>query len=253
MIEDTNILKTVLDYWVDTNHLYQININPNIRSWPIPFFGNVDSAKVITVGVNPAESEFYETRNWPSKLTYKELGERIINYFKLEFPRYHSWFEPWEEALNILGYSYKDGSAAHLDLSPRATIPMSKAPDPILFEEMIRKDMQIFFNVLQECHLAKILLIAGTVTNRYFDNFLKSNSLTYGFRLYHKSSDKYQTTRFTYHKLFNNKYSIPVFFVGASPSSWGNGPQKLKKIIEHNRIKIHDLIDLQNSDRATTF
>src|SRR2546423_2241001 len=101
-----------------SNAQYSVNFAPNILTHPIPFFGNVESAKVVTVGVNPSVSEFKKER-WAG-LTNGQILGRLINYFNQNSVRPHPWFEVWEKALQPLGCSYTNGTAAHADLSPRA-------------------------------------------------------------------------------------------------------------------------------------
>ena len=79
---------------------------------PIPFFGDVSTAKVITVGINPSADEFVENE-WPKQqMTADQLGVRCREYF-LDGSR-HTWFTEWEKALLHLRVSYRNGSAAHI-------------------------------------------------------------------------------------------------------------------------------------------
>jgi len=93
------------------------------RGMPIPFFGDLRTARVLTLGVNPAASEFDEMR-WDGVSTDVQWAYRLINYFHQPHVSWHKWFRPWEASLRLLGCSYENRTAAHLDLSPRATMPM---------------------------------------------------------------------------------------------------------------------------------
>jgi hypothetical protein len=90
---------------------------------PIPFFGRLDTAIVLTVGVNPSADEFRADRAtiWRGVTSSADLLNRLTSYFE-SAP--HPWFGPWRSALNLLGVAYENGTAAHLDLSARATISM---------------------------------------------------------------------------------------------------------------------------------
>ena len=55
-------------------------IDPTVKTFPVPFFGKIDSARVLTVGVNPSDGEF-KNRNWPESLDPEDLKERIYAYF----------------------------------------------------------------------------------------------------------------------------------------------------------------------------
>lgn len=97
---------------------------PNeVDTHAIPFFGPIEGATVLTVGVNPSWMEF-RNRNWPENLSAPELAERLRNYSSSDKALPHPWFSRWGEGLNLLGVKY-GVSAAHLDLSPRATRAMA--------------------------------------------------------------------------------------------------------------------------------
>ncbi|MEI7516585.1 MAG: hypothetical protein WCK81_14455 [Betaproteobacteria bacterium] len=89
---------------------------------PIPFFGNIDSAQVLTVGLNPSSTEFEAWRSWPNKeMDSDTLARRLTSYFRLVNPKPHPWFAGFQEALGIIGANYKI-NAAHVDLSPWSTL-----------------------------------------------------------------------------------------------------------------------------------
>jgi hypothetical protein len=66
-------------------------------------------------------------------------------------------FEKWSEVLAPLHYSYAR-NAAHLDLSPRATVSMGAAPDPSAFVGMLEADVRWLFELLRHCRRARVLL-----------------------------------------------------------------------------------------------
>src|SRR5688572_897091 len=112
-----------------------------VRTWPIPFFGKLAEADVLTVGVNPSWTEFNYPR-WHRNTTDSASRPVLWNYFDLT--DHHRWFLKWEKALNEIHCSYREGKrflAAHIDLSPRATVAMSKVSDPALFREMVKNDL----------------------------------------------------------------------------------------------------------------
>ena len=151
-----------------TDDTYRTNFKSGLTTFPIPFFGNILTAKVLTIGVNPSADEFVG-RNWPDHLDADALTHRLLHYFDTP-PGPHPWFAPWTEALGLLGVDYARGEAAHLDLSPRATISMSSVPDTDLFLGMISHDLRWFFDFLGECTQARLVMAAGTVTERWYLN-----------------------------------------------------------------------------------
>jgi hypothetical protein len=101
--------------WQATRGQFPNNTYPPSQ-WPIPFFGNPATAQVATIGVNPSSDEFDEQRGWASVTTTRQWKLRLRDYFRHPVPP-HEWFEPWRTGLAVLGLSYEDGSAVHLDLS----------------------------------------------------------------------------------------------------------------------------------------
>ena len=155
---------------------------------PICCFGDPTRAKVVTVGLNPSLGEFSPKRKWPAELNHEALAERCRTYFSAHAPcASHEWFRPWMEGLKHLDADYSAGSAVHLDLTPRATRFVSDLKDPweqSLFLEMVERDLWTFFGALELCRQAKWILIAGTVTGRFYINeFLRRHAPDYGYSL----------------------------------------------------------------------
>lgn len=99
---------------------YGTILRPGIPLHPIPFFGVIENAKVITVGLNPSSTEFVDGR-WPTTLpTPCELTRRLVDYFRLSHTPPHHWFAELQWSLEILRCPYSLG-AAHVDLSPWTT------------------------------------------------------------------------------------------------------------------------------------
>jgi hypothetical protein len=107
-----------------TSYLYDKNFPASNRN-PIPFFGDLENAEIITLGVNPSPSEFHPDRCWKPEMEAKELSFRLVNYFRVWNPPAHGWFAPLETILRHDKCSYLS-NAAHIDLSPRATRVMSE-------------------------------------------------------------------------------------------------------------------------------
>lgn len=190
----------------------------SVGTMPIPFFGNIETAEILTVGVNPASGEFLN-RNWPqTKATPSYLELRLRNYFRLATPKPYRWFLKWEAGLNILNDSSYHENAAHLDLSPRATKPMRELPEEI-FLAMVEQDLKLFFETISLCRKARVLLLAGTVTGQFYMNeFLQKHAGKFGFELqgeFERRTGGRMTCR---HTLVSKKTSLPVFFFSCGPS-----------------------------------
>ena len=96
----------------------------DIKPLPIPFFGNVDHARIVTVGLNPSSTEFAAWRGWDAISNVDELTFRLVNYFRLAnvtLPPSHAWFGEILEASSILSCPHAI-AAAHVDLCPWATL-----------------------------------------------------------------------------------------------------------------------------------
>ena len=235
IIEYLNQLKA---YVKRTDHKYQVNYKKELVTHPIPFFGNIETAKILTVGVNPSNTEFNYDRKWPREMSSNELAERLLDYFSLEFPAPHDWFNKWEEAVKILGQSYQNGSVAHLDLSPRATMPMKQVSDKKKFLDMVENDIEWFFKLLPLCKNAKLLLVAGSVTKKYYINeLIQEFAGNYGFDLLFKFKRGGEAPTFI-HKLKGGNVNLPVFFCGVSPSF----PQKSHLLVQRVNEKKEKLI-----------
>jgi hypothetical protein len=215
---------------------------PGLR-YPIPFFGDITTARVITVGLNPSDGEFAAKRNWESGLSAEALDLRLRNYFTSTTPEPHGWFKPWHEALPYLGVAYQDGTAAHLDLSPRATMPASKArkegPDPKLFDRMIDQDAKWLFRLLPHAPKCQLLALAGRVTTKHMGQFLEGVAPQHGYTLTGQALSGgpaycalYQLTR--------GDAQLAVFYCSASPSSWH--PEKLVQCIKEHSSKLRSFL-----------
>jgi hypothetical protein len=204
-----------------------------LNTMPIPFFGDIEEAEILTAGVNPAASEFNKNRKWPKmEATPEFLEARLRNYFRSVDPAPHQWFAPWEETLKMLnGRSYKS-HAAHLDLSPRATIRMAALPCE-KFLEMLEFDLPIFFETLLLCRSAKVLLVAGAVTKAfYFNEFLREHSPQFGYELRGEFQRRLGGRMACRHDLVSKDghFHLPVFFFSRGPAFRDDLPQLVSTV-----------------------
>ncbi len=203
-----------------------------LRTYPIPFFGRIDTARVITVGANPSPGEF-EGERWPVTADAAYVSARLLGYFE-SGARPHPWFDTWRDALRQLDVSYETGEAAHVDVSPRATIPMGQVSEIDLFLEMARTDVKWLFRLLSILELPRMLLLAGCVTKkRYIIRFLRESASSHGFRVLGQEQN-HGPGRVGYHAFQANSRQIAAFFCSVSPS--GNNAAKhmlVDRITEH--------------------
>jgi hypothetical protein len=115
-------------------------------SLPVLFFGDVFTARVATVGLNPSDREYVSSRTGQLLTgmeqrfaTLASLGaadrasvtdsqcDAALGWMRVYFrpgrPAYWRWFRGLERVLQGLGTSLSEGGATHLDLVQEATYP----------------------------------------------------------------------------------------------------------------------------------
>ena len=112
-------------------------------STPVVAFGDAQTAKVATLGLNPSYLEFQHSSGLELTGCFRRLAthnslavrslwdapqsviSQVLSDCNSYFERnpYRQWFDQLESILNACGASYYDGSACHLDLVQWATKP----------------------------------------------------------------------------------------------------------------------------------
>ena len=113
------------------------------RSVPVPFFGNIETARVATISINPSNLEFEDAHGKVLKQDKKRFVDRdelgvqdvdyltdsqaekvygsLSSYFKNK-NLYTNWFDRLQKPLrDLLGGSYCEGTMANFDIYPWAT------------------------------------------------------------------------------------------------------------------------------------
>jgi hypothetical protein len=197
---------------------FHASFDPDLDTIPIPFFGDLLGAKVITVGLNPSDGEI-RGRGWFQPISAANLYERLVYYFNNPQFDYHPWFNIWERALGKIGVSYIDGTAAHVDLCPWATKPMSNLPDHDRFVLLVDQSLSWFWRCIQMAANLRLVLMAGAVSKKYYLNeFLRKTQNYNGNALIGKVSRSGKAF-VGCHQLSVSGKKIPVFFCSVSPSS----------------------------------
>lgn len=185
---------------------------------PIPFFGDIRHATVITVGLNPSDGEF-RGRGWSYPVDNQALYDRLTRYFVNSPVPPHPWFNTWEQALRHIGVSYSNGSAAHVDVCPWPTRPMSQLPDKQRFTELVAKSLPGFWNYMRETSHCRLVLMGGTVNNRhYLNEFISKSGCADGDRIEGKAR-RGGKAPVSYQHLRMGTRHLPLFSCGVSPSS----------------------------------
>jgi hypothetical protein len=202
---------------------------------PIPFFGALTSARVVTFGLNPSAGEFSSARGWPTALSPEQLATRLVNYFR--DGREHRWFQPWIQVLALLGASYRR-DAAHIDLSPRPTASAGtfrSEPRKSLFLDMLRTDAPLWIEALDKAPDVRLILLAGSATNKYYINeFIQSELRTVGVALtprWRRGAGEGQTVLQTL--TLPSGRSIPIFFCSTGPTVPGVLVEAARRNLSH--------------------
>ena len=218
---EQNLVRMALQIVTETTSQYS-DLMPLRLCRPVPFFGPIECAKVITFGLNPSTTEFTKKRNW-SRVTDAELPDELVNYWTNEDRTPHEWFQPWQTVLSELGVSYIS-DAAHIDLSPRAT-NCCKGELKAQFIEMLRTDAGIWIEGLRIARECRLILAAGSATNDpkrgYINQFISEMlSAGAGVRLRDHWSRKQSGAGQTAHNMIclHEGREIPFFFCSTGPT-----------------------------------
>jgi hypothetical protein len=154
-------------------------------STPVVAFGDVRSARVATLGLNPSRIEFEQRGaelDGPLRRfeTLRSLGvaslddaphamvlrvwRRCNNYFH---GNPYSWFNRLEEVLNAVGASYFAGTACHLDLSQWATDPTWNGLPAETRERLVADDAAFLLTQLRSEPITLLLLNGKGVINAF--------------------------------------------------------------------------------------
>lgn len=232
----------------DTDCTYASLYRPGLKVWPIPMFGRLEEAHVLTVGVNPSCGEFDVRRKWDGIENEEQQVERLTRYFEHPTVKPHRWFDEWRDALKSVDAAYEPRRkflAAHIDLSPRATEMMSKL-DEGLFLEMLQYDLVHFQDAILRAKRVKLVMMAGAVSKgQCMNQFLRQRLQSTATRIrllgeFDPFSKKGQG-KVCYHRLVLPRGNIPVFFCSSSPSS---GAKLLaNRVEEHKEVLLSYLKD----------
>lgn len=120
----------------------ECNVIP--RSTPVVAFGNPETARVATLGLNPSRNEFlghsgellkgserrFETLDSLGRESMENAEDHLLQAVLTACNKYFAgnpyrrWFDQLEIVLGYQGASYYDGTACHLDISQWATNPV---------------------------------------------------------------------------------------------------------------------------------
>ncbi len=220
---ETDIVNETIKHVAETSDQFTPLMERGVMTYPIPFFGNLSRARVITLGLNPSNKEFIFERKWCTNMPKDAIAKKLFSYFKSTVP-HHPFFTPWQEALKYIGASY-ESDAVHLDLSPRATYRVShftSKEDRLLFLEMLHKDAPIWIRAMEAiADQIEIILAAGSATKEYYINeFIKAELGEYNVHLEGDWERSKGPGQIAFHTLIlPSGRKIPLFFCSTGPSN----------------------------------
>lgn len=163
------------------------------QSIPVPFFGNIEDARVATISINPSFGEFEKEGKLLEKsnkrfddreilevrdtsLLNQDQAEKVydslIHYFSEGHRPYMQWFGWLEKyAGKIFESSYYDGTMVHLDIYPWATKKIWSKLDEKQREKALQ-DYSLLKDILKEQHF-KYIYINGKEVKEQIEKYFK--------------------------------------------------------------------------------
>ena len=156
-------------------------------SLPVLFFGDLEHARVATIGLNPSRQEYlspsgqeldgpvrrFETlcslraaeRTSMTSAQCNQAIQTMRAYLGPTKPVY-SWFRPLARVVEGLGASFADGSAAHLDLVQEATDPTWSSLPKQDREDLVERDLAFLRWQIEAFDLRILVCTSATVRDR---------------------------------------------------------------------------------------
>ena len=157
------------------------------QSLPVLFFGDLFTARVATVGLNPSNREYVDKQGLElegaerrfetltslhaadrSSLTDEQCDRAIQTmreYYQPGKPIY-TWFRSLDRVTSAMGFSYAKGEVAHLDLAQEATNPAwseLSQTSPAEFDALRSTDLPFLRWLLEEFPLQTVICNGRTV------------------------------------------------------------------------------------------
>ena len=145
--------------------LFKCIFPPEVRTYPIPFFGPLNYADVLTLSLSPSTTEFSKERDWPQVISNNQLAARLVNYFSLPEIKGHNWFSDLDDALWPIGRSYSL-NCAHIDVSPWPTLSPSalkKRESGIRdYDSLLMSELPFLETIIAHSLGPKLLIVVNT-------------------------------------------------------------------------------------------
>ena len=149
---------------------------------PVVAFGNAHTARIATLGLNPSYIEFeddYVAAGF-GDLRYapdSTIGEILQDQYEYFQRKQYRWFKPLGTILNETHASYKDGSAASLDLVQWATKPVWSKLSVTVRRKLLNQDVPFLAQQLQHENFHTLLVNGSGVSKVLQSHFQLELSL----------------------------------------------------------------------------
>ena len=152
---------------------------------PVLFFGDLFAAEVATVGLNPSDQEYLTKagqmlagpaqrfatlasldaadRSALTDAQCEEAIESMRDYYDQGKPVYGSWFNALSRVVDGFGVSFRDRTAAHLDLLQESTSPVWSKLPPGEREALLVQDLPFLGWEIRAFPLKAVICTAKTV------------------------------------------------------------------------------------------
>jgi hypothetical protein len=166
---------------------------PEVLEWacPVPFFGQIRSSAVATVGINPSNREFVDSAGYALDATNRRLPtldslsirqwsdatgahvREVVDSCERYFANnpYRLWFDVLERMLSAGGHSFYSGRrACHIDLVAFATRTKWGELDRDVQRELVEQGRRAMAEMIRDSPVGMLVLNGRSVV-REFENF----------------------------------------------------------------------------------
>lgn len=153
---------------------------------PVLFFGDLLGAEVASVGLNPSDQEYLSKggtmlagpaqrfatlasvgADERAELTDTQCAEAVEwmrDYYEPGKPVYGSWFNALSRVVEGFGASFRDRTAAHLDLVQESTSPVWSELGAVEREALLRQDLPFLEWEIRAFPLRAVICTGKTVS-----------------------------------------------------------------------------------------
>jgi uracil-DNA glycosylase len=155
-------------------------------SLPVLFFGDLFTAEVATVGLNPSDQEYLTGGGQPlvgpaqrfatlasvgvidrASLTDEQCANAIEwmrAYYDAGKPVFGAWFNGLKRVVAGFGASFEDRSAVHLDLIQESTGPVRSKLEPPERDPLLARDLPFFVWEIRSFPITAVICTGKTVS-----------------------------------------------------------------------------------------